>query len=82
MDPELQQAWARLDAPLLLPIDAAETVSEAGHREIGARLGAALRNWERASEAHDRAFWIVMRRLNERARSIKERVAKLERSRK
>ena len=78
MDPELQQASEQLDAPLLSPIHAAETVSDAGPCKIGTRLEAALRNWERAFEAHDRAFWIVMRRLNERSLLIEERVAKLE----
>jgi hypothetical protein len=78
VDPEFEQALAQLEAPLISP-DAAKMVSEAGSHEIGVRLGAAIRYWERAFEAHDRAFWVAMDRLNERLRSIEERVAKIER---
>lgn len=81
MDPEFEQALTQLEAPGISFVDAAEMVSEAGSHEIGARLEAAIRYWERAFEAHDRAFWVAMDRLNERWRSIQERVAKLERSR-
>jgi CRISPR/Cas system type I-B associated protein Csh2 (Cas7 group RAMP superfamily) len=81
VDLEFEQALAQLEAPLISATDAAGTVSEAGSHEIGARLEATIRNWERAFEAQDRAFWVARDRLNERLRSIEERVAKIERLR-
>ena len=81
MDAEFEQALVQLEAPLISPLPAAEMVSEAGSHEIGVRLEAAIRYWARAFEAHDRAFWAATNRLNERLRSIEERVARLERSR-
>jgi hypothetical protein len=81
VDPEFEQALAQLEAPLISPADAAEMVSGAGSPEIGVRLAAAIRYWERAFEAHDRAFWVATDRLNERLRSIEERVARIERTR-
>ena len=81
MDPEFEQALVQLEGPLISPVPAADMVSEADSHEIGVRLEAAIRYWERAFEAHDRAFWVATDRLTERLRSIEERVAKLERSR-
>ncbi len=81
MDPEFEQALAQLEAPLISATDAAGPVSEAGSQEIGVRLEAAIRYWERAFEAHDRAFWVARDRLNERLRSIEQRVARIERYR-
>jgi hypothetical protein len=76
MDPDFEQALAQVDGPMISP-SGAEMVSEAGSRESGSRFITAIRQWERAFEAHDRAFWVATDRLTERLRSIEERVASL-----
>ncbi len=81
MDKEFQDALAQLERPLIAPLETVVMATQkTGPSKIGERLEAAIRDFERAAELHDRAFWTAMSRLNGRLRSVEERVAKLERA--
>ena len=81
MDPELQQAFAQLEARLTARIDGAEARMEERLEATETKLLTAFHNWAQTFEVRARGTSLAVREFDERLGLIEDRVAKLERLR-
>jgi hypothetical protein len=81
VDPELQQAFAQLEARLTARIDGAEARMEERLEATETKLLTAFHNWAQTFEVRARGTSLAVREFDERLGLIEDRVAKLERLR-
>jgi len=81
VDPELQQAFAQLEARLTARIDAVQARLEQQVETTETKLLTAFHNWAPTYDVRARGTSIAVREFEEHLGLIEERVAKLERLR-